>query len=73
METYVFDEIRVQDDVEKLILWRKRLGLKAYELAREIGVTPNYLRSIENYQRPLTAKLKGQINRYLEEVETRSW
>lgn len=70
MEPPVFDHIIPQDNVEKLILWRKRLGFKTYEMARELGVTPNYLVSIENYHRPLSRKLKKRINQYLKMKRT---
>ena len=37
-------------------------GLKMSELARKIGVTPNYLYMIESGRRPFTAKLQRLID-----------
>lgn len=57
----------VDDDVEKIILLRKRMGLRQYELAKELGISKNYLTRIENYKNPLVDKLKKKIFLYFKE------
>lgn len=61
------EEIFCLDDVEKLLVLRKRLGLKQHELARIIGIHSNYLSAIESYKAPLTTKMKDKINQYIKE------
>ncbi|WP_066418214.1 helix-turn-helix domain-containing protein [Sutcliffiella cohnii] len=61
-----FKDIECLDNVERLLVLRKRLNKKQYEFAREIGVSPNYLLSVENYKKPFTKSLKQRIEKYLE-------
>ncbi|MFD1736268.1 helix-turn-helix domain-containing protein [Bacillus salitolerans] len=64
-----FKDISVIDDVERMIILRKRLRIKQYELARAIGVTANYLGDVENYKLAFTPKLVKRLNEYLKRVE----
>ncbi len=59
------DEIKCEDPVEKMIVLRKRSGLYQYDFAKEIGVTPGYLRKIENYEMPFSDKLKKRVNAFI--------
>lgn len=68
LEMETFDEIQVIDEVERLIILRKRLGnIKQYELADRLGVSHSYIGAIENYRAPFTKKLRKKLNKYLEE------
>ncbi len=57
------------DNVERLLIIRKRLNKKQYEFAREIGVSPSYLLAVENYKKPFTKSLLRKINAYLQSKE----
>jgi transcriptional regulator with XRE-family HTH domain len=59
-------KIECLDDVERLLIVRKRLNKKQYEFAREIGVSPSYLLAVENYKKPFTKSLVKKINDYLQ-------
>jgi len=61
-----FKHIQIEDDVERLIILRKRLGKSQYEFAKAIGVTGNYLNNVENKYKAFTPKLKKKITYYLE-------
>lgn len=60
-----FEEIKVEDDVERIVILRKRLGKKQHEFANDINISPIYLNKIENYKTPLTDSIKKKINNYL--------
>jgi DNA-binding XRE family transcriptional regulator len=63
--------IEVMDDIERLIILRKRLNhMKQYQLARHIGISTNYLVAIENYKRPLTDCMKNKINGFIQRHNT---
>ncbi|MGP4074094.1 helix-turn-helix domain-containing protein [Piscibacillus sp. B03] len=64
-----FDNIQAEDDVERLMLLRKRLRLRQYELAKRIGVTPEHLARIESYQATLTKQLKERIKLVVEQEQ----
>lgn len=55
------EDVSAADDIEKLIVLRKRLRLNQKEFSDLIGYTPNYIANIENYKMPLTNKLKRKI------------
>lgn len=63
------ETIECLDNVERLIIVRKRLNKKQYEFAREIGISSSYLLAIENYKKPLTKNLVTKINNYLKYKE----
>jgi transcriptional regulator with XRE-family HTH domain len=65
MEVKNFDEIKIIDDVERLIILRKRLDMKQYEFAKQIGVSASYIGQVENYQTPFTPNLKRRIDNFL--------
>ena len=67
--TRLFDQIQALDDVEKIILIRKRLGLKQYEFSKLLGYTPNHLANVENYKSPISKKLKTKIEEFLLEYQ----
>jgi predicted transcriptional regulator/DNA-binding XRE family transcriptional regulator len=46
---------------ERVKRLRRRLGLKQFELAKSIAVSPSYLNQIESDQRPVTASLLGRL------------
>lgn len=62
--------VTLETDVERLIVLRKKLNLKQYEFAKELGISTNYLVAVENYRLPFTPKLKNKVNYYLNKVET---
>ncbi|MCM3443606.1 MULTISPECIES: helix-turn-helix domain-containing protein [Metabacillus] len=70
MELVTLEHIQVSDDVERIIVLRKRLGnMKQYELAKELNISTNYLVAIENYRMPVTDKLRKKINTFLKRLE----
>ncbi|MGN7300600.1 helix-turn-helix domain-containing protein [Ferdinandcohnia sp. SAFN-114] len=63
-----FDEIDIiENDVERLIILRKRLEKSQYEFAKALGVSSSYLGQIENYKVPFTVQFKERINDYLKQ------
>ncbi|QAS54786.1 helix-turn-helix domain-containing protein [Halobacillus litoralis] len=61
-----FDDIeRIEDDHERLIILRKRLGKSQYQFAMDLGVSSSYIGQVENYKFPFTNQLKDRINSYL--------
>ncbi|MGE7219180.1 helix-turn-helix domain-containing protein [Priestia koreensis] len=63
-----FRDITIDDDVERLMVLRKRYNLRQYELANALGVSENYLGAIENRVNPLTKKMIRKLDEYLEEM-----
>ncbi|MBU7595914.1 helix-turn-helix domain-containing protein [Metabacillus halosaccharovorans] len=59
----------VENDVERLILLRKRLNKSQYQFAMDIGISASYLTQIENYKFPFTNQLKNRINNFLKMKE----
>jgi len=63
-----FDEIDyIENDVERLIILRKRLEKSQYEFAKALGISTSYLGQIENYKVPFTSQFKERINDYLKQ------
>ncbi|KYD20585.1 MULTISPECIES: helix-turn-helix domain-containing protein [Bacillales] len=60
-----FNDIGPLNDIEKLIILRKRLKLNQFQFAKEIGISASYLGQIERGQVPLTKQIKEKINNYL--------
>ncbi|MDC3424278.1 helix-turn-helix domain-containing protein [Aquibacillus sp. 3ASR75-11] len=61
-----FEEINeIEDDHERLIILRKRLGKTQYQLAMELGYSESYIGQVENYKQPFSDKLRARINHYL--------
>ncbi|NRD81042.1 helix-turn-helix domain-containing protein [Bacillus sp. BRMEA1] len=70
MKLESLNQIQVSDDVERIIILRKRLGnMKQYELAKELQISTNYLVAIENYRLPVTNKLLKKINNFLKRLD----
>ncbi|WP_078557249.1 helix-turn-helix transcriptional regulator [Bacillus alkalicellulosilyticus] len=59
------DILSLEDDVERLIILRKRLGKSQYQIAKDLGVSTSYIGQIENYKYPFTDSLRDKINNYL--------
>lgn len=70
--TKLFNQIQALNDVEKMILIRKRLGLKQYEFSKLVGYTPNHLANVENYKSPVSKKLKEKAEELLVEYHERA-
>ncbi len=65
-----FENVAILDDVERLIVLRKRLGnKKQYQFARDIGCSGSYLAKIESYHAPFSNKLRKKINTYLASID----
>lgn len=65
-----FNNIEINNDVERLIVLRKRLGnMKQYELARELGVSASYIVAIENFRQPFTNNFKKKLDQFLKRLE----
>lgn len=62
-------QIKIENDVERLILLRKRLNMRQYEFAKLVGVSTNYIANIENYRMPITTHLIKKVNLALSRVE----
>ncbi|MFC0273751.1 helix-turn-helix domain-containing protein [Metabacillus herbersteinensis] len=61
-----FKEIKlIENDVERLIILRKRLNKSQYEFAKDLGVSASYLGQVENYKFPFSHQLRDRINEYL--------
>ncbi|PGT80590.1 helix-turn-helix transcriptional regulator [Bacillus sp. AFS040349] len=63
------DMIYLDNDVERLIILRKRLNKSQYEFAHDIGISTSYLGLIENYKYPFTTELKERIDQYLKQEQ----
>ncbi|EOQ19802.1 MULTISPECIES: helix-turn-helix domain-containing protein [Bacillus cereus group] len=59
-------EIKPIDDIERIILLKKRFNLSTREFARKIGVTPNYLSSVLTNSLPISDKLVKKVNAFVE-------
>jgi len=59
-------KIETENDVERLIILRKRLGMTQYQFARALGISTSYLGAVENYHLPFSGRLKKKVNAYLE-------
>lgn len=60
---------QINDDVERLIILRKRLNKSQYEFARLLGISPSYIGQIENYKVPFTKKMRDRIDEYLRQEQ----
>lgn len=58
--------VNTENDVERLIVLRKRLGKTQYEFARELDISTSYLGAVENFHMPFTESLRKKIDAYLE-------
>ena len=63
------DNIKAEDDVEKIYLLRKRLNMKQYEFAQAIGISASHLGKIESYKVLLSPKIKSKINNYISKLD----
>ena len=62
---YSLNEIEVKDDVERILLLRKRLNMKKSEFSRYVGVSSEHLRRVETYRSPLSPNVKANINKLI--------
>lgn len=53
------------NDLERLIILRKRLDYKKYQMARILDVSPSYYCQVENGKYPISKQLKNKINNFL--------
>ncbi|UNL87429.1 helix-turn-helix domain-containing protein [Priestia koreensis] len=60
-----FRDLTIDDDVERLMVLRKRFDLRQYELANALGVSESYLGTIENRTKPLSKKMIRKLDAYL--------
>ncbi|MEY8742062.1 helix-turn-helix domain-containing protein [Bacillales bacterium AN1005] len=60
-----FNQITIEDDVERLLILRKRLNLNQFQLAMELKISKSYLTKIENRSLPLSSAFIEKINDYL--------
>lgn len=67
--TRLSDINMINDDVERLIILRKRLNKSQYEFARLLGISPSYIGQIENYKVPFTRKMRDRIDDYLRQEQ----
>lgn len=62
---YRLNEIEVEDDLERLIILRKRLNLSQYQFAQSVGVSPSYISQVERGKSPITEQFRTRINDFL--------
>lgn len=60
-----FNQITIEDDVERLIILRRRFNLNQFQLAKELKISKSYLTKIENRSLPLSSAFIEKINDYL--------
>jgi len=61
------NQICIEDDVERLIILRKRLKLNQFQFAKEIGISSSYLRKVESRTIPFPFKFRKKIDEYLKQ------
>lgn len=49
-------DITLQDDVEQLVILRKRLNKDQHQFANELNITSKYLSAVENYRSPFSKR-----------------
>lgn len=62
-----FNQIEILNDVERLIILRKRLNLSQFQFAKELGISQSYLGQVERGICLLTPSLIDRINDYLKQ------
>lgn len=60
-----FNDIEIEDDVERLLILRKRMALSQYQFAKGMGISTSYLGQIERGEVPFSPQLRVRINDYL--------
>ncbi|MGS2779892.1 helix-turn-helix domain-containing protein [Robertmurraya sp. GLU-23] len=65
LTVYRLNEIEIEDDIERLIILRKRLNLSQYQFAKAVGVSTSYLGQIERGELPLSVQFRARINDFL--------
>lgn len=65
------EDIKIESDRDRLILLMKKLNLKQYELAKQLGYNRVYVESIVNGRSPITESFLHRLNEYLENREER--
>lgn len=59
------NQIEVEDDLERLLILRKRLNLSQYQFAHAVGVSPSYISQVERGKSPITEQFRTRINDFL--------
>ena len=59
------NEIVIADDVERLLILRKRLNLSQYQFANAVGISTSYLGQVERGELAFPPQLRTRINDYL--------
>ncbi|MGN8842539.1 helix-turn-helix domain-containing protein [Niallia sp. HCP3S3_B10] len=62
-------QICLEDDVERLIILRKRLRLNQFQFAKEIGVSSSYLRKVESRRIPIPINFRKKVDEYLKQEQ----
>lgn len=67
MEIRSFKDIQIMDDVERLVILRKRYNKSQYEFAKDIGVSPSYVGQVERYEYPITQTMLKRIEEFIKQ------
>ncbi|KZE68016.1 hypothetical protein AWM68_17750 [Fictibacillus phosphorivorans] len=60
-----FNEIKLGNDAERLIILRKRLNLNQFQFAKELGISVSYIGQMEREELPFSPHIKAKINEFL--------
>ena len=58
-------DIQVQSEGESLLLIRRRCNLTQFQFAEKLGVSKNYIHSVENGKYPLSKKNRKKVKDFL--------
>ncbi|MFB1100395.1 helix-turn-helix domain-containing protein [Terribacillus sp. JSM ZJ617] len=68
-----FNEIStIEDDIERLIILRKRLGRSQYQFAKDLGFSASYIGQVENRKFPFTPQIRERINSFIKQERIRN-
>lgn len=62
-------DVTPQSDSERLLLLIRKLNIKQYQFAKELGYSSVYIESVINGRSPFTGSLHKRINAYLENLD----
>ncbi len=62
-------DVTPQSDSERLLLLIRKLNIKQYQFAKELGYSSVYIESVNNGRSPFTGSLHKRINAYLENLD----
>lgn len=60
-----FKEIVIEDDVERMLILRKRLNMSQFQFAKVLNVSQSYIGQVERYEYPLNDPLRKRIEKFL--------